>query len=105
VPTFDAGDVLVRQGAESDDVYLLLEGTADVDIDGQRVATLGPKDLVGERGVVTGTPRAATVTAASHTAALVLSRTRFAELVEANPSIRPTMVAVTGTRYPTVPAG
>lgn len=51
---FDAGEWLVRQGERSPDAFVIAEGTADVVIDGEVVATLDRDSIVGERGVLTG---------------------------------------------------
>lgn len=99
VLTFEPDEVIIHQGADPDDVLLVMEGAASVLVDGEHVATCGPDELVGERGVVTSTPRAATVVATEHTAALVLSRTRFRDVLEGNPAAAATMLAVTAARY------
>jgi cytochrome P450 len=82
---FDAGESLVCQGEPSPDVFVIAEGTADVTIDGTVVATLGHDALVGERGVLTGAARSATVTATSHLAAHVLSTDRLRSIMRSNP--------------------
>jgi hypothetical protein len=102
--TFAEGEVLVQQGAPSDSAYVMLEGTADVLIDDVRVGSLGQDDLVGERGVVTGTPRAATVRATSHVAAYRLSLERLGGMLDVNAAASPTMQAVTAARYPANPS-
>lgn len=57
------GDRLCTQGAEEDEVYLVLDGMFDVDVDGDTVAELGPGAIVGERSALEGGVRTATVTA------------------------------------------
>ena len=96
---FEAGEDIVVQGASSDDAYLILEGEADVLIDDRVVATVGADDLVGERGVVTNSERAATVRATGHVSAWVISRERLDAVLEANPTAAATMRAVTASRY------
>lgn len=83
---FDAGESLVRQGEPSPDAFVIAEGSADVIIDGEVVATLGPDALVGERGVLTGTNRAATVTTTSHLSAHLLSTDRLRSIMQSNPA-------------------
>ena len=61
----EAGETLVEQGAEGDELFLLLDGMLDVIVDGEVVAELGPGAIVGERalleeGVRTATLRTAT---------------------------------------------
>jgi hypothetical protein len=60
-----AGKVLTRQGEEVDTLYLLLDGVMQVQVDGRDVATLGPGALIGERAVLEGGRRTATLVAAT----------------------------------------
>ena len=57
------GDTLVRQGDESTDVYLILDGVFVVEVDGQAVAEIGPGAVVGERAALEGGKRTATLVA------------------------------------------
>jgi cytochrome P450 len=82
---FDTGESLVRQGEPSPDAFVIAEGTADVIVDGEVVATLGPDAIVGERGVLAGTARSATVTATSHLGVHVLSTDRLRSIMQSNP--------------------
>ena len=75
----------MRQGEPSPDAFLIAEGSADVVIDGEVVATLEADALVGERGVLTETQRAATVTATTHLSAQVLSTERLRSIMASNP--------------------
>jgi CRP-like cAMP-binding protein len=56
---------LVREGDYSYDVLAIEEGTARVSRDGERLADLGPGDVVGEMGVLERSQRNATVVATS----------------------------------------
>jgi len=58
-----AGSELVRQGTAGDTLYLLLDGVLGVDVDGTRIAEVGPGAIVGERSVLEGGLRTATLTA------------------------------------------
>lgn len=57
------GDTLMRQGEEGDELYLLLDGVVAVDVDGAELAELGPGAVVGERALLEGGTRTATLTA------------------------------------------
>ena len=57
------GGVLVTQGAEGDKLYLLLDGILGVEVDGEQVAEMGPGTMVGERAVLEGGVRTATLRA------------------------------------------
>ena len=56
-----AGDVLLHQGSEGDDVLVVLEGSAVVVRDGVEVARVGSGHLVGEVAALYGMPRTASV--------------------------------------------
>ena len=63
-----AGDVVVRQGEASDRFFVIGEGTFDVTVTGpdgssRHVRTLARDAVFGERGLLGGTPRTATVSA------------------------------------------
>ena len=57
------GAVLVTQGAEGDKLYLLLDGVLGVEVDGEQVAEMGPGTIVGERALLEGRVRTATLRA------------------------------------------
>jgi hypothetical protein len=57
------GDTLVEQGAEGDDIYLLLDGVLGVEVDGEEIAEMGPGTMLGERASLEGGVRTATLRA------------------------------------------
>jgi hypothetical protein len=59
------GATLTTQGEEADAIYLLLDGVIQVEVDGKDIAALGPGALIGERAVLEGGRRTATLTAVS----------------------------------------
>lgn len=89
---FAAGEVMTRQGAEADFLYLVVDGWADVMIEAEdgssaRVAELGPGSFFGEMGLLTGEPRSATVIARSRVHAFRLDKEAFQEVLQARPAI------------------
>ncbi len=58
-----AGEVLTRQGEPGTELFLLLDGVVRVEVDDQPLAELGPGTVVGERAVLEGEARTATLTA------------------------------------------
>jgi Cyclic nucleotide-binding domain len=56
-------DTLVEQGDSGDELYLLLDGVLAAEVDGETVAEIGPGAILGERAVVEGGKRTATLRA------------------------------------------
>ena len=59
------GNVLAEQGTQGDELYLLLNGVLVVEVDGEQLAELGPGAVLGERAVLEGGARTATLRAAT----------------------------------------
>ena len=97
--SFEAGDRLCVEGAESLECYVIAEGEALVTISGERIRKVGENDVVGERGPLEGTPRTATVTARTHMVTYAISRQRLLELVETSPRARQSMFRHMQERY------
>jgi hypothetical protein len=57
------GEQIITQGAEGEELYLILDGIGEVEVDGKRVGNLGPGAIVGERAILGDSHRTATVTA------------------------------------------
>jgi CRP-like cAMP-binding protein len=69
----EPGETLVEQGAAEDDLFLLLDGVLDVEVDGKSVVQVGPGALLGERAAVEGGTRTATLRAVTPCRVVVLS--------------------------------
>jgi hypothetical protein len=65
ISTVPESHMLVHQGDEGKDLYLLLDGVLAVDVDGQVVANVGPGAVLGERALLEGGRRTATLVAAT----------------------------------------
>ena len=61
--TLEPEETLVEQGAPGGELYLVLDGVLAVDIDGEEVAEIGPGAIVGEKALLEGGTRTATLTA------------------------------------------
>jgi Cyclic nucleotide-binding domain len=59
---FDTGAVVCRQGDAGETLFLVLDGILDVTVDGNSLGVVGPGAVVGERAVLEGSPRTATLT-------------------------------------------
>ncbi|MCU1391305.1 MAG: Cyclic nucleotide-binding protein [Ilumatobacteraceae bacterium] len=63
VRTVKAGATLVNQGDEGDEMYVLLDGVLGLEVDGHELAELGPGTVAGERAILEGGRRTATLRA------------------------------------------
>ena len=77
-----AGEVVVREGDESDLFYVIESGRVQVTAaDGHVLREEGPGDYFGEIGLLRDVPRTATITALEPTLLLALERDEFLEAV------------------------
>ena len=86
------GTVLIRQGETGTSMFAILEGAARVSIsmtDGEvrDVAVLGGGDIVGEMSLMTGAPRAATVTSLTPVHVLEVTKSSIEPLLAAEPGL------------------
>ena len=73
IRTLKKGKFLVEQGDEGRDLFLVLDGVLSVVIDDEVVAELGPGAILGERAVLEGGVRTATLAAATNVRVAVAS--------------------------------
>jgi CRP/FNR family cyclic AMP-dependent transcriptional regulator len=95
----DAGHVLFTAGSPSRNLYLLVAGSATVERDGRRVATLGPGDVVGELGVILDRPRNATVAAETPIEWLVLDRAALRAAIDEIPGLGWKLLQAVASRF------
>jgi Cyclic nucleotide-binding domain len=77
--TLDAGEALMEQGEEGQELFLILDGIVDVEVDGEEVAELGPGTLLGEMALLEGGKRTASVYATTPVRAVVVPRDAVSE--------------------------
>ncbi len=82
---FSAGSIMIEQGTEANEVFTLLEGEAEVFVDGVQVGEVKTNEFFGILASVTKSPRTARVVARTPCAVLVVDRERFQELIQARP--------------------
>jgi CRP-like cAMP-binding protein len=74
---YAAGEILIGQGFEGGDLFILEAGQLAVERDGVRIATIAtPGSLIGEMSVVLGTVNSATVQAEKSTTVRVIRDAR-----------------------------
>lgn len=75
--TYAAGEILIGQGYQGGDLFILESGQLVVERDGVRIATIAtPGSLIGEMSVVLGTANSATVQAEKSTTVRVIRDAR-----------------------------
>jgi CRP-like cAMP-binding protein len=85
--SYDAGAPVTIAGAAGDAFFVVASGTAEVVVDGEVRATLGPGDHFGEIALMQGADRTATVRATTDLSCFALSPGDFRDVVEGNPAI------------------
>ena len=88
---FDHSKFLFRQGDSADAAYLIIEGEAEIILEGPAgpitVATLGANDIVGEMAILGEVPRNASVRAKGRLVALRISKDTFMRMVREFPNM------------------
>jgi CRP-like cAMP-binding protein len=86
--TFRPGTTILLEGKMGGvDFFVLVEGEASVTIGGKEVGRLHPGDHFGELGLISGQPRAATVTAVTPVRCLTTAGWNFRKFVSSNPDV------------------
>ena len=80
--TFEAGQVLAREGRPGHEAFIIVRGEATVTIGDREVAVVGPGEVIGEMSLVDQAPRNATLTARTRIEALVIDPAGFGTLLE-----------------------
>jgi sulfate permease, SulP family len=99
--TYAAGTVVFHEGEPSDDVLIVLKGTASAYLERAnaasiRLATFSPGTVFGELALLDHGPRSASVVADSDLVCYALSRADYTELAEKSPSAAILFMAAIG---------
>jgi len=88
---FAPGEVIVREGQEGNSMYLIVRGSAIVQIDdnGQKrtINRLKTNDFFGEMSLLTGEPRSASVVTEEETLVLEIRKSAIKPIFDANPKL------------------
>jgi MFS family permease len=76
-----AGEVVLREGEDSDRFYVIDSGLVEVTQDGAVIRREGPGDFFGEIGLLRDVPRTATITAVEDSVLVALERDDFLSAV------------------------
>lgn len=83
---FRAGDTLTQEGAPGIEFFVVEEGVADVDVEGEAKGTVGPGGYFGEIALFGDLVRTATITAETDMVCYTMAAWEFKQLVENNPA-------------------
>ena len=84
----DAGTELTRQGEAVDTLTFIVDGTVEIRVDGQPVATCRFGDFVGELGIFSDHPATATAVAATQLRVLAFDRQALMRAQRREPQLR-----------------
>lgn len=85
--TFAAGATMIEEGTDSDTVYSIVEGHADVYVNRVKVGEVGENEIFGAMSMLTKSPRSATVVARTQCMVMVVPHIHFESLIASHPRI------------------
>ena len=91
---------LIREQTVSDACYILLSGEAGVYVGRDRIAVLGPGEVIGESALRHGKLRNATVTTTGRAEVLHIDRDDLHRLLDELPALREVIDATVARRVP-----
>ena len=91
---------LIHEQTPSDACYILLSGEAGVYVGSDRVAVVGPGEVIGESALRQGKLRNATVTTVGKAEVLRIERADLSRLLDEIPALRETMDATVAKHVP-----
>ncbi len=83
----EAGSTLIVEGTTGVEALVIVEGSASVSQGAAIVANVGAGDLVGERALLTGAPRNATLIATTSMLVVAFTTREFTQLLDTVPSL------------------
>jgi CRP/FNR family transcriptional regulator, cyclic AMP receptor protein len=93
-----AGTMITRAGEPGDEFFLILDGTASVDVAAETHVPLRPGAFFGEMSLLDGGPRSATIVAETPVRLLVINRRNFSELLEDVPGLTHSLLVTLSRR-------
>lgn len=84
---FGEGDRILRQGFTGSSFYVILEGTANIQVDGKKRETLRPGDFFGEISCLLGVPPTADIMADRSLRCLVMPASQLEGFLVGNPRV------------------
>ena len=85
---YEAGQIVFEQGDAPDRLFIIQKGEVEVLRDGQRVATIGASESFGEMGLLTNSPRNATIRTTQPTDLVAITKGDVSQLLNNFPELR-----------------
>jgi CRP/FNR family transcriptional regulator, cyclic AMP receptor protein len=93
-----AASVLARAGQPGEEFFLILDGSARVEVSPRKRSRLEPGQYFGEMSLLDGGPRSASVTAETPLRLLVIKRRDFTTLLREAPELTQSLLATLSQR-------
>jgi NADH dehydrogenase len=94
----EAGETIFREGDFGDRIYFVIEGEAEVVLNGEMIDIVGPGGVIGEIALLVNSPRTATVRARTAMNLASVSRATFHTMVAHFPGVRAAMEEILAGR-------
>jgi len=79
---FPAGSVIIAEGQEGDNMYVVMDGEVSISIRNRVIARVPPGEIVGEMALINSEIRSATVTAETDCVMAMIDQSSFASLLQ-----------------------
>jgi CRP-like cAMP-binding protein len=96
--SFEAGQIVFKEGDAGDAMYAVLEGSVDLIHHGRTFETVGPGGILGEMALIDASPRSMTAVAASPSRLVRVDQKRFMFLVHEHPTFSLQVMAIQAER-------
>ena len=87
IDEFPEGKTVIKEGGYSNDFFVIEEGTAKVERDGEQIADLGPGDVFGEQGLLERQARSASVIASSDLKVIKIEHWELSRMRKSMPEV------------------
>jgi CRP/FNR family transcriptional regulator, cyclic AMP receptor protein len=101
IRSFKAGEIIFREGDPAEELYIIKSGKVEIRRGNRLLDTLSEVSIFGEMALIDGSPRSATVVAATDTAIVPVGEKQFLFLVSRTPHFALNVMRVLARRLRT----
>ncbi|MBJ6362445.1 cyclic nucleotide-binding domain-containing protein [Paenibacillus sp. GCM10012307] len=94
------GETIIREGSQSEHIYMIARGRFEVRLSGRRETVLGSGDCFGEADLLLGGPHTGHVTALENGELLIMGREEFHYILQQYEHVRRQLMEMVRLRYP-----